>query len=210
MKKTKGIRVTGRSGSSIERTAHNVRALLLGRAPSSTPINGLELFEFELEKHATKLTGGVRVVVAVQDLPSNIEGYTQFDARKNCFFMTLSEESYARLVNEESRGLFTLCHELGHLALHCGEMKRLGALPHRELMLERSQTSHPTYADSEWQANRFASAILMPARGLETLRLQNRLDEDEVSRIYLTSYEASGIRIREFNAKRTELLRVSK
>jgi len=205
-----GIRVTGRSGSSIEGFASGVRRVLLPRAEKTDAVNGLALFEFELEENGPRLTNGARIVTAVEELPSALEAYTQFDAKAGCFRLALSTRSYKRLVDGDSRGTFTLCHEIGHLVLHRGTLKHLGQLPHRELMLTRGENTHRPFEDSEWQANRFASALLMPAAGLEVLRARDRLDEENVSDHFHTSYTASEIRIREFNDKREELLRVAK
>jgi Zn-dependent peptidase ImmA (M78 family) len=74
-------------------------------------------------------------------------------------------------------------------------------------MLERSKDKHRPFEDSEWQANRFASAFLMPAPGLERMRAEGRLDDDEVVRAYHTSYEAAQYRISEFEAKGVALVR---
>lgn len=202
-----GIRVAGRSGWSIERAASEVRSVLIPEAGNLEAVDGLELFNFQLEDRGRKLAGGAKVLIAVEDLPSTIEGHTQFNAKENCFYVTLSEQTYMRLERGESRGLFTLCHEIGHLALHKDTLRRLRQLPHRELMMERSKSSHPVYEDAEWQANRFASALTMPAPGLARLRNRNRLDEEEVSRLYHMSYEAAEYRIQAFKLKGEELVR---
>ena len=202
----RGIRVSGRSSVSVERAAAVVRRLMLPKLPLVEPVNGIELFETGLEKHAHRLTGGVELTTDVQELPSGVEGCTVFDAKSELFCMTLSERTYRGLENGESRPRFTLSHEIGHLALHPRTLQRLGQLPHRELMLERSRDKHKPFEDSEWQANRFAAAFLMPAPGLAQLQTRGHLDEDWVAHTYHTSYEAAQYRINEFKAKERSLM----
>lgn len=193
-----GIRVAGRSGWSIERAAAIVRCGLNPGLGHLDPLDGLALFNFRLEDFGEKLTG-TKVLIAVKDLPAGLEGHTYFDTAENCFYVTLSERTYRGLERGESRALFTVSHETGHLALHHRALRRLGQLPPRELMMARNGTAHPTYEDSEWQANRFASAFAMPAPGLAALSRSNRLDDEQVADTYRMSYEAADYRIREFN-----------
>jgi len=203
----KGIRVAARSAFDIERYAYAVRRVLLPDTTDNDPIDGSRLFNFVLEERGPGLVRGATVQVNVEELPRSIEAYTQFISDADGYRITLSERTCRRLENGESRELFTLCHEIGHLCLHGATLKGLGQLPHRELMLARGQPTHKIFRDSEWQADRFAAAFLMPAPGLERLRASGRLNEDEVASRYLTSYEAAGYRINDFNAKGELLLR---
>jgi hypothetical protein len=203
-----GIQVRGRSSVVIEATAADVRHLLMDSMSLWEAVDAVKLFEFALEEHGKELTGGSAVTYAVEPLPQGIEGYTQYDPDADQFCVTLSERTYRGLTRAESRPGFTVCHEVGHLALHSKTMKRLKKLPHRELMLERSRDQHKAYEDSEWQANRFASAMLMPALTLEHLHRRGRLDEEQVAHRYNTSYQAAQLRIRHFHEKRSQLVAV--
>ena len=75
-------------------------------------------------------------------------GRTYPDARQ----ILIRQDVYARADVGEGRDRFTMCHELGHLILH------------RDLALSRVDPDRPPklYCNSEWQADKFASFLLMP------------------------------------------------
>lgn len=63
-----------------------------------------------------------------------------------------------------ARDKFTICHEIGHAVLHT---------PDR---VEFARGSIPKYMQSEWQANRFAAALLAPrnlALGMMPVQMSN-------------------------------------
>ena len=64
----------------------------------------------------------------------------------------IRNDVYARANAGAGRDRFTMCHELGHLILH------------RNLALSRIDPARPpkVYCNSEWQADKFASFLLMP------------------------------------------------
>lgn len=78
----------------------------------------------------------------------NDHGRTYPDKRLIC----LRNDVYERACKGEPRDRFTLCHELGHLLMH------------RDISLSRIDPSSPPkiYCNSEWQADTFASHLLMP------------------------------------------------
>jgi Zn-dependent peptidase ImmA (M78 family) len=79
----------------------------------------------------------------------------------------------------------------------------MAKLPHREAALMRSSGGHPRYLDSEWQANAFAAAMLMPAEGLASLQgSDHKLDELLLMRRFNVSAQAAQIRINVFNSGR--------
>ena len=78
----------------------------------------------------------------------------------------------------EGEHKFTLAHELGHLALHTGQMSYARSGPPRKL-----------YEDSEWQADQFAAEFLMPYDAV--LRMQSA---DEVQRVFRVSASAARVR----------------
>lgn len=65
----------------------------------------------------------------------------------------LRGDVYERGCAGNGRDRFTMCHELGHLMLH------------REVALSRIDPANPPkiYRNSEWQADTFASHLMMPA-----------------------------------------------
>lgn len=64
----------------------------------------------------------------------------------------LREDVYERADEDFPRDRFTMCHELGHLMLH------------RKVALSRIDPAKPPkiFRNSEWQADTFASHLLMP------------------------------------------------
>lgn len=74
----------------------------------------------------------------------------QMDPGKRTVALRL--DVYEGLIAHRGRDRFTACHEIGHAVMHGGRLNRLapGLKP-------------APYRDPEWQANTFASALLMPA-----------------------------------------------
>jgi len=64
----------------------------------------------------------------------------------------IREDVYEGAVNNEPRPRFTVAHEAGHALMHVGTLNRM----------EPSTGRVPAFRDPEWQANRFAAALLMP------------------------------------------------
>jgi len=64
----------------------------------------------------------------------------------------IRNDVYERACEGEARDRFTLCHELGHLMMHRG------------IALSRIDPTSPPkiYCNSEWQADTFASYLMMP------------------------------------------------
>ena len=70
-------------------------------------------------------------------------------------------------------------------------------------------SDHKPYEDTEWQANAFASSLLMPARGLAALEERyGQLSAVMISDKFKVSYETAGYRLTLFNQRRGELLLV--
>lgn len=78
----------------------------------------------------------------------------------------------------ESRGLeaFTIAHEIGHWVLHINQDEAEGLIQQQELSLDISKENHSflcrsinvaTRNNREWQADYFASSLLMPRNLLE-------------------------------------------
>lgn len=64
----------------------------------------------------------------------------------------IREDVYIRASKGEPRDRFTMCHELGHLMMH------------RNVALSRIDPKNPPkiFRNSEWQADTFASHLMMP------------------------------------------------
>lgn len=81
---------------------------------------------------------------------------------------------------------FTLAHEIGHVALHAGQ----------SVVDFRAQMAEPT-TDREWEANYFASNLLMPSNTFYQQWIALGGDKHELGRVFGVSKEAVGIRARE-------------
>lgn len=68
----------------------------------------------------------------------------------------IREDIYYGAKNGNKRDIFTFAHELGHYILHSN------ALTINLLKMNRSYKDIKKYEDSEWQANYFASCLLVP------------------------------------------------
>ena len=104
-----------------------------------------------------------------EDLGSTVEGYKYLgrcDVRRKHILIDRS------LQHDDPRFVFTLAHELGHLYLHQKvdlEALALGSEgitdSSRDLVTHRIEAARPRTL-LEWQANRFAAAVLVPSQTL--------------------------------------------
>lgn len=95
----------------------------------------------------------------------------------------IRDSVYASICRGEPRGRFTVAHEVGHMLLaHQPTMNR--EAPGHEI---------PVYANSEWQANTFASEFLMPE---SEMRANNLRTANAVANHFKVSMAAAEIRVR--------------
>lgn len=91
----------------------------------------------------------------------------------------LRVDVYDGMVEGRGRDRFTASHELGHYLMH------------RDVPIQFHRAENgrlPAYRDSEWQANRFAGALLMPTDKM----IQCRCLEEVTDRFQVTM-EAAGV-----------------
>lgn len=95
----------------------------------------------------------------------------------------IREDVYEGANNGSPRDRFTMCHELGHLVLHKG------------VSLSRIDPTSPPpiYKNSEWQADMFASCLMMPK-----YLLRNYSDVSSVMQVFGVSKQAANARRRDF------------
>jgi hypothetical protein len=113
----------------------------------------------------------------------------------------ISEMQYEALLRNDHRARFTMCHECGHVIMHSRQMEELTVdqiLTGIHLMRSKQV---PKYRDSEWQADYFAGAILMPRATMvlfvESLQRAGLKKDDIIMQImkrYCVSFTAAGIR----------------
>lgn len=190
----------------LERVAKIVREQL--NYDPFQAVDPLMLFE-DLDKINIKLGSGVVIplrggVIALQDS----EGYTRYDRRKKVIEMLASELTYSRLEEGHPRAGYFVAHELGHCVLHTDQLLRLARLPkEQQTAFHRGRTGHKPYEDTEWQANAFAGAFLMPAGAIQKVESsRGRLKPDVLAERFGVSEEAAGYRLGLYRKRRNELL----
>jgi hypothetical protein len=195
-----------RSYRNLEKVAAIVRQKLNFEADEA--INALRLFESLDEITIECSSGRIPLGYGVIELTDS-EGYVKYDSKKQIVEVLASEHAYGWLQQRHPRGGYFVAHELGHCLLHIDQLLRLARMPAAErAALHRLKKEHKPYEDTEWQANAFASALLMPALGLVTLEKEHGpISAVEVSERFGVSQEAAGYRLELFAAKRLDLLR---
>lgn len=93
--------------------------------------------------------------------------------------MRIRRSVYDGAYDNNGRDRFTLAHELGHYFMHRDVDLALSRINDRR--------SVPAYCNSEWQANAFASALLMPDHIIKDMR------PDQIAKICGTSLSAAEI-----------------
>ena len=203
-----GVRADcGYSYRKLEKIAACVRDLL-GYSPTEA-INTLLLFD-GLNIEVQDETGrDIPIHGAVIELNGS-EGYAKYDGDRRVIEILASSETYDWLEKGHPRGGFFVAHELGHCLLHTDQLVRLAQMPKaQQAALHRGgqEVGHETYEDTEWQANAFASALLMPAEGLLILEQEHsELSTAIVTEHFHVSAEAAGYRLELYTDRKKQLL----
>jgi hypothetical protein len=207
MRSPSGLKTTPTSRVEVEKKAAAVRTAL----GFTTVMPGLDLFEALPDYCIVHNGQKFRLDPDVDDLPGGIEGWTEYICRNNTITICLDTKVYKflelekiysvndpRRLVEINRARFTLGHELGHALLHVGELVSMGRIPHHQQVAAHlaRRAPHEFHEDTEWQANSFASALLMPAGLLAAIERDiGRLEPDEVQRRFGVSATAARTRI---------------
>lgn len=203
-----GFRTTPLTYARIEQFAMGVRAVLLPKHDLTEEIPGAEVFE-DLHKLQIDTTGRtINANYAVNYLPDGIEGLSSYDPERDEILLTLAPATYSLLLAGVPRALFSLAHELGHVCTHASKILELSSIPHKVAALNRGHVpAHRMFEDTEWQANAFAAAFLMPAAGIADLEGRRiMVTAQELVRRFNVSFEAARIRLDLYRARRSELL----
>ncbi len=190
----------------LETTATHVRQQL--NIPPHEAVDPLRLFE-GLDDIRIGRRSGLPIplrhgVISLEES----EGYTKYDRKRGVIEVLASEQTYEWLEQSYPRATYFVAHELGHCVLHTEQLIRLAHTPATRLEgLHRGKATHKPYQDTEWQANAFAGALLMPATGLLALeRAIGSLTATDVSEFFGVSNEAAGYRIALYSNRRAELV----
>lgn len=203
-----GVRADNKySYAKLEQVASYVREQL--KFGFHAAVNPLRLFE-DLHEISISRSDGTIIplrsgVVALEDS----EGYAKYNCKHKVIEVLASEKTYEWLEGSHPRAAYFLGHELGHCLLHTDQLIRLEQMPtNQQVAFHRGRTDHKPYEDTEWQANAFASALLMPARGLASLQQEHGyLDAALIVDRFAVSSEAAGYRLELFTTREKDLLR---
>jgi hypothetical protein len=206
-KQLRGVRAESAfSYRSLEEVAASVRRCL--RLKPCEQFDAQEFFEFSkltIEHDGCKIP----VITGVDALPDLTEALTRFDPDSERIEILLSEQSYEMLHEGKPRGKYTISHELGHAVLHTGALIRLARLNESsQFAFHRGKPDHPAYLDTEWQANAFGAALLMPAAGIHDIEthLNRTISDLDVALEFGTSRESAHYRLQVYKAHRSELI----
>ena len=138
------------------------------------------------------------------------EGFTKYDSDRRIIEILASAETYDWLEQAYPRGGYFVAHELGHCLLHTDQLVRLAQMPTaQQAAFHRGGqvVEHAIYRDTEWQANAFASALLMPASGLLALEQKcSGLCPSDIVKHFHVSAEAASYRLKLYNKRKRQLV----
>ena len=202
-----GVRADhGYSYQELERIAAGVR-IQLEYTPTEA-IDTLLLFD-GLDIEVQDETGrAIPIRGGVVELNGS-EGYAKYDRDRRIIEILASPKIYDWLEKGYPRGGYFVAHELGHCLLHTDQLVRLAKMPKaQQAALHRGgqEVEHEAYQDTEWQANAFAAALLMPARGLLALEECGELSPAAIAEHFHVSDEAATYRLELYNNRKKRLL----
>jgi len=203
-----GYRVAALGHVDIERAAATARRTL--DIDPLLPLPGLQLFErldryhLRVGAQTLQLTYGVE-----QELPEGALACARYEEADNAIALVLSAETYNHLERGDGRrARFSVAHEIGHAVLHGRRLVELAHIDHAQRAMLRTDASDtPIYRDSEWQANAFAAALLVPGPGLEWFERRGKLNAQALQATYQVSYACAKRRVRTFNKHRQDVIR---
>jgi hypothetical protein len=125
------------------------------------------------------------------------EGCTRWDAESGFLQIVLSERTHHQLLAGHVRARSTVAHEAGHACLHTDQIIRLhGMSLTSQVAFHREKSPHDACQDTEWQANAFGSALLMPAEGVERVFARlGRQSANAIAEHFGVSIESATYRI---------------
>ncbi|MCA9833116.1 MAG: ImmA/IrrE family metallo-endopeptidase [Thermomicrobiales bacterium] len=133
--------------------------------------------------------------VEIQDLDPSVEGITIPGEPATLVF---SSKMYDRLTDyANGRDRFTAAHEFGHVTMHAPQLSReYRSYNQRSSRLYR-RSDIPWVRDPEWQANKFATYLLMPAWAVREVVLTTGPNAGVLADIFQVSLQAMGYRLEE-------------
>lgn len=158
-----------RSTKNIEMIAEQIRATLNLKNDLYFPV--VEFIENILPNVDTEFNYNY---CSKDDMPPNT--YAYYNSTENV--MHIREDVYEAACMGDGRHRFTLAHEIGHYLLHSE-----GVCLSRSVSVSEIKP----YFNPEWQANTFASALLMPRNLIKNMTINQIVEECG------TSFQAASI-----------------
>lgn len=193
----RGYPVRGSKKIELEQAALHLRHAIAGDLPDDAPLPGVRLFERIDGHYVTVGRRQIGLTYAIEStLPSGVEALTLYSAPRGStearIIVALSEKTYEGLERGIPHHRFTFAHELCHATEHAYKVVELAAMPHRQAAMLRGAPTHKIYEDSEWQADVFGAALLMPLPGLHLLKQRfGYLSPDIIEREFRVSSQAA-------------------
>ncbi len=182
-----------RSYASIEAVATGLRQKL--NLEMLERFDALDFFEKQIGDMVIIDHGKeVKMVEAIDDCPQ--EGMTRWDTESQRLEIVLAQRTYDMLQENHVRARSTVAHETGHAVLHTAQIIRLAGMNLKShVAFHRDRNPHKAYLDTEWQANAFASSLLMPAEGVKSLVEEKNFSTTKLVCVYGVSEESATYRL---------------
>lgn len=165
------VSVSGLSRQQIKMIADRTRSIV--ELPSGTAfpiVQLLELMSVPLQENGPSQDGEPLLGFEVVPDEELKNCYAEYRLASNT--LVVRESVYDGACRGNGRDRFTLAHELGHSLLHRKAVNSFA----------RTEDKIPSYEDPEWQANTFASMLLIPRDEILGLSADDVAQRYEVSR----------------------------
>ncbi|WP_167881761.1 ImmA/IrrE family metallo-endopeptidase [Leptospira bouyouniensis] len=126
--------------------------------------------------------------LSIEDLPTGIEGYTDFLNKK----LALSTRTYEGILNKDPRAIFTGFHEVSHVLLHRGQLKNRTIEEANKDRFYRSDLK--PFEDPEWQADECSAAIQIPLNTVLPL-IKSGATAEDLMKIFGVSRTCAEVRV---------------
>ena len=180
------VLVPGLSRRQIRKLADHIRDLIEIPANKTFPIvTLLEMLSAPIYEDSPTQIGIPALeleIVEDEDLQGN---YAEYRPANNT--MVIRRSVYEGAYEGRGRDRFTLAHELGHFLLH----------GYPDYRFARNEEHVPKYQDPEWQANTFASMLLIPRGEIFGMSVE------EVAQRYQVSKSAAQIALSQAEPSKT-------
>ena len=162
-------KVSKQTVQEIRALAHQMRDLLAQSRFNSTQVPIAELLDYLRDSGQIEF-----ILLEDHELPSEYAV-----SSPNQKIIRCRESVYERALDGNARDKFTLAHELGHTLMHQNT--------NPEFARSQLDSGHHYTEDAEWQANTYASELLVDSRQLEGINSPR-----DIEKRFGVSFESAG------------------